>query len=268
MRAFVKRLSPAAKGALALVAPVATILTTLLALGVITPFGTEDALASGARNTQDAATSRLSLTYSSRSEGGTPTEFSAAGVFDYRQNRGALTYDFSGTPAYDALTGVEMRFLDRLVFMHFPAEVLDGPRRWIRVDLDKAEETLAVADEAAGGSGSDLGFLSELELNDPSAILAVLERGRDVKELGEEELFNVPVRVYRATVDAGGRELTATAWIDDDELIRRLRLTSDEGPEPFELVMDLSDFGTEAGAEAPPSEQVIDLETLVTGGTP
>lgn len=250
-----KRLSPAYKAIVALVAPIGTIIATLLALNVIQPFG-EDAFAAGVDHTTDAGSAAIALRYESRPETGPPIAFAATGDFDYRTRRGALRYDFDGA---DGLRDVEVRFADRDIYMNLP-----GAGAWVHADLEVAREQVADYAEAAGRDGppASLASIQELDFNDPSQVLARLGGASEAEELGEETIFGVATRRYRATI-GGDQPFVATAWIDGASLIRRLEVVAEQGRTPFTMTMDFSDFGKPVDVRPPDPADVQELGDLL-----
>jgi hypothetical protein len=253
-----KRLSPAYKAIVGLVAPIGTIVATLLALNVIQPFG-EDAFAAGVDRTTEAGTAAIALRYESRPETGAPIAFSASGAFDYRARRGVLRYDFSDSGGAGALRDVEVRFADRDVYLKLP-----GAGDWVHADLDVAREQLADYAEATGRDAPPAGLASiqELDFNDPSQVLARLRSASAVEELGEETVFGVTTKKYRAAIK-GDQPFVASAWIDGSDLIRRLELVADKGPTPFTMTMEFSDFGEPVDVRPPAAEDVQELSDLL-----
>ncbi|HEX5780590.1 MAG TPA: hypothetical protein VFX80_01650 [Solirubrobacteraceae bacterium] len=245
-----KRLSPTYKALVALVAPIGTIIATLLALNVIQPFG-EDAFAAGVDRTAEAATAAVNVRVTADD-----LAFDAAGDFDYRAGQGSLQYDFSRTPGSESLTGIDTVYSRGQVYMRLGA----GARPWIHADLATAHEDLANFTEAAGldAPPPELASLSALDFTDPSRALAELRRAAEVEEIGTETIFSVPTRGYRGVVppdEEGGRELTATAWIGADDLIRRLELEGDG----LELRIDFTEFGKPVDVEVPATGRVQKL---------
>ncbi len=245
-----KRLSPAYKAIIGLVAPIGTIVATLLALNVISPFG-EDALAAGVDRTTEAGTAAITIRFASPA-----VSFTAAGGFDYRARRGALRYAFEGA---DDLRDVEVRFAGRDVYLKLTEE-----GDWVHANLDTAREQVADYAEAAGLDSPPAGLASiqELEVNDPSQVLAELRRASTVEELGEETIFGVATTKYRAEIE-GDQPYVATAWIDGSNLIRRLEVVNEQGPAPFTMTMEFADFGEPVDAQRPPAEDVQELEDLL-----
>jgi hypothetical protein len=253
-----KRLSPTYKAIVALVAPIGTIIATLLALNVIQPFG-EDAFAASVDRTTEAATAAINIRYESTPESGAAVEFTAAGEFDYRARRGSLRYDFSGTD----LQGVEVRFADRQVYLK-----LTEAGDWIHADLDTAREQIADYAEAAGleEPPAELASIQDLDINDPSQVLAQLRRASAVEELGEETIFGVATTRYRATIEPREQDeqrLTVTAWIDGSSLIRRLELAAGDGPAPFTMTMEFTEFGKPVDVRPPAPENVRELDEVL-----
>lgn len=245
-----KRLSPGYKALVALVAPIGTIVATLLALNVIQPFG-GDALAAGVDRTSEAATAAINVQVTSGD-----LAFDAAGDFDYRARQGLLHYDYSRTPGGEGLTDVEV------VYSRGQAYIKLGPeeRPWIHVDLKTVEDDLAElgGDAPAGG----LAGLEQLDFSDPSQALAQLRRATAVEEVGSKTIFSVPTTGYRGVIEPderGAERLTATAWIAGDDLIRRLEL---EG-RTLQVTMDFTEFGKPVDVRLPPDRQVQELEEVL-----
>jgi hypothetical protein len=240
-----KRLSPGYKAIVALVAPIGTIIATLLALNVIQPFG-EDALAAGVDRTSDAATAAINVQVTSGD-----LAFDAAGDFDYRSQQGLLRYDFSRTPGAEGLSDVEVVYSRGEAYM----KLAQGERPWIHVDLATVKQDLAdLGAEAQGVPG-----LGELDFSDPSQALAQLRRATEVEEIGSKTIYSVPTTGYRGVIEPeerGAERLTATAWIGGDDLIRRLEL---EG-RTLQLTMDFTEFGKPVAVRLPPDRQVQELE--------
>jgi hypothetical protein len=257
-----RKLSPAYKAIVALIAPIATIVGMLLALNVISPFG-EDAFAAGVDRTTEAASAAVNIRYEATPENGPAIMFAADGAFDYRAGRGALRYDFSGTEGSDELGDVEVRFAGRQVYL----KLADGSK-WIHADLDKAREQVAdyAEDAQLDAAPADLASIQDLGLNDPSQVLAKLRRASAVEELGEETVYGVATKRYRATIEPsrkGEQRIVATVSIDGSGLIRRLELVSRDGPSPFTMTMDLTEFGEPVDVRRPAPENVRELEELL-----
>jgi len=261
LRTLFGRLHPAYKALIALVAPVGTIIATLLALNIIQPVG-GDALASSVDRTTDAASAAITMRFSSEVPDGRAMAFEANGEFDYRAGVAQLRYDYSATPGREDLTDVEVRFRRRHAYIR-----LAGRRSWIHADLATAQETLEDYAEAAGlEAPPELASLTEFDFNDPSRVLDRLRGASAVEELGEESVYGVGTTKYRAVVEPRQRDdqrIRATAWIDDGELIRRLDLASDDHPAPFSMTMLFAKFGTPVDVRVPRPADVTELDEVL-----
>ena len=138
----------------------------------------------------------------------------------------------------------------------------------MHANLDDAPSQLADYAEARGleSAPPELASISEFDFTDPSQVLARLRRASAVTEVGEETIFGVATKGYRATVeprDKGDQHIVATAWIDGSGLIRRLELVSKKGATPFTMTMELTEFGKPVDARPPAPEDVHELGELL-----
>jgi hypothetical protein len=251
------QLSPAYKAVLGLIAPVCTILATLLALNVIHPFGEEDALASGVRKTSEAATAAVTVHFSAG--GQHPRQFDADGVFDYRTGWARFDYEFGDEPR------VEARMHRGDIYIRLPRA---GARPWVHANLADAREQLEDYAAAAGlpAPPADLSSLTDVDFTDPSQVLEQLRRATAVKSLGPDRVFGVAVRGYEAVIPprrAADPRLAITAMIDGDELIRRLDIAATGGAMPFTATMTFTDFGRRVSVEAPRPGLVRELQDVL-----
>jgi hypothetical protein len=212
------------------------------------------------------------------------------GVFDTEKQSGRMTFDMSefskalGAPDVGDVEMVMQRFV---MYMKFPAlqQLQPGSKPWVKFDLRKL----------AAQQGFDLGAVQQLSNSDPRQALAYLDAvSGKVDEVGEEEVRGAETTRYRMTVDlekvaerssaqredirraieqSGVRELPTEVWVDDEGLVRRMRLTYEDmqfAPGQrgdMELTMELFDFGVEVDVEPPPANQVVDVETLMRADT-
>lgn len=108
--------------------------------------------------------------------------------------------------------------------------------------------------------------------SDPSQVLEFVKDAGDVDEEGEEQLFGVKTTHYKGELDPAKLDLEPGStrgpirievWVDDDDLVRRTELSArfaEAGTtSALSLKQDLSDFGTEVHADAPPAAQVATL---------
>jgi hypothetical protein len=85
-----------------------------------------------------------------------------------------------------------------------------------------------------------------------------------VAKLNPEQRGNVE----RVIEQSGVREVPTEVWVDDDGLVRRMKLLYDDmqfaaGQRgDMAMTMELYDFGLEVDVEPPPAGQVVDIEKL------
>jgi hypothetical protein len=237
------------RGAVATIAPLTAIIGTLLALGLIHPFG-GDALAAGASHTSDAGTAHVNLSYNGKGQ-----TFTSQGDFDYRAHRGLMHYDFSNTPGAENLDDVP------IVFWGSHAYERIG-QAWVRFDPRTADKLLADAAAALGKPAptGSVAALGQLQLNDPSQVLKYLETSHDAKKVGEGQEFGTQTTEYRATIPVGKEQVVVTAWVGDDKYIHRL----DASGQDWTMTTRLSRFGEPVKVDRPPADQVKELSDLLT----
>lgn len=259
---FLRARSGAFKATIALVGPATAIISTLLALNVITPFGEEDAIAKGLDETRAASTSAVSIELDVRSpaNGSSPTSFSAEGEFDHDTDRGRLSFDFGETEGLAGASNVEAIFAGRIVFLKadLPAGATPADKPWLRIDPVAVTERLRelqAFDESAQ-LPADLSFLAKTDFVDPSQALDYLERSSDLEEVGERTLFGRKTTLYSGHFTQNGSRFRVRVWIDEDDLIRRLEVTG--GPEDIAYTVRFRDFDVQVNAEPPPPGQVVD----------
>jgi hypothetical protein len=211
--------------------------------------------------TVDAATARIRTVLAFA--GATGARLEIDGAVDFAHDRYAMAMHLLG----GADATAEARLDGTALYVRVPGDgllagVAEGD--WLRLDL-----------RGAGGPPGVLG----LDSNDPREALALLEGATDggVRRTGEDELDGVHVTRYRAEVDVararsgsgaglapellrrfvdrlGVDTLPITAWIDDDGLVRRVRV-----PLPaLTITTDYRDFGASVDV-APPTDQVVDV---------
>jgi hypothetical protein len=259
---FLRARSGAVKAAIALVGPATAIISTLLALNVITPFGEEDAIAKGLDKTRAASTSAISVELDVRSpaNGASPTSFSAEGRFDHDTGRGRLSFDFGQTEGFAGASNVEAIFAGRIVFLkaELPGGATPADRPWLRIDPVAVTERLRelqAFDESAQ-LPADLSFLAKADFVDPSQALDYLERSSDLEEVGERPLFGRKTTLHSGHFTQNGSRFRVRVWIDEDDLIRRLEVTG--GPEEIAYTVSFRDFDVPVNAQPPPPGQVVD----------
>jgi hypothetical protein len=264
---FLRARSGAFKATIALVGPATAIISTLLALNVITPFGEEDAIAKGLDKTRAASTSAVSIELDERSpaNGSSPTSFSAEGEFDHDAGRGRLAFDFGQTEGLESSSNVQAIFAGRLIYLRgeLPAGATPADKPWLRIDPVPVTERLReleAFDESAQ-LPADLSFLSKTDFVDPSQALDYLERSSDLEEVGERTLFGRKTTLYSGGFTEKGSRFRVRAWIDEDDLIRRLEVTG--GAEDIAYTVSFKDFDVQVNAQPPPPDQVVDALSVL-----
>ncbi len=152
---------------------------------------------------------------------------------------------------------------------------LPGGSEWMALDLSLGRDL----DQALPADADAQGELELLE-----------ESTGGVRKLGKEDVRGVPTTRYRGTVavseqaerareegaedlasylEEEGAPLQIEAWIDADELVRRMRVVASqpveegEGTEILDMRMDFFDFGPAPEIDVPESSEVFDATSLV-----
>lgn len=117
----------------------------------------------------------------------------------------------------------------------------------------------------------------------PMDFLQVLSGGREVQDLGEDEVRGVATRHYQVELDveelvrlaqeqsggalAGGLPAgleidgQAEVWLDDAALPRRMEVEVETSGITFEFSFELFDYGVDIDISAPPAEDVIEVDS-------
>lgn len=177
---------------------------------------------------------------------------------------------------------IEQRVVDQVLYQKVPGQSGQGGKPWIRIDLKKVA--------AQQGLGNQ-------QIGDPAQTAAYAKAitDKDVSKVGSEKIDGVDTTHYKVSVDVSklpggdrmreqlGPTLPMQVWLDDEGRLRRQQIDMtvkapasasakpDDGASPKQLemstVMNLSDFGTEVDAEAPPADQVTDMtDKALQGG--
>ena len=211
-----------------------------------------------------------------------------SGTVDPAARRGHLTFDSVGPLGPGAGGGkIEQVFEGDVIYMRTPAvaKQFGLKKEWLRVDLQSAGRALGVDPTQFGQLGS----------NDPRQMLDQIRSvSGEVEKLGTEKVRGVDTTRYKAEVDlrkypdrlpegqreqarvaverivdmTGSPTYPMTLWIDDDELVRRVRTEYEfeargqEQKSSFSLTMEFFDFGTAVDVKPPPAKDVQDLADL------
>jgi hypothetical protein len=261
-------LREAFKWAGGLIGAAATIIGALATLGILSGSSPEEALANAASETLDAGSSRVRvetrLAGPPGAERGVSTVV-ADGELDYTTGRGRFEYDLSTTNP-PARWKIEVRFAGGALYARLPPEWgLSPARPWLRAELERLQRVGAQQADAR------VSLLARLSFEDVSGTLEYLEQAGDVEEVGSEEIRGVETTRYDATIDLSDADLNSgaaggdstvkvSAWIDDEETLRRMLLRLPDGSVAD---IELFEFGTRVEVSEPPASRVIELEELV-----
>jgi hypothetical protein len=228
--------------------------STLLLVAVL-PFAAacgakEGGLASAPGAMKDAGSSRVELRLVGAKEA-----FGGSGAIDYARNRGHLVIIDESDGSLIPGGQMEGRFLGKTTYFSW---TFFDERHWVKQTDDAP-------------SGTDL-LIPGLGGPSPDRLLGLLiKSSKEIEGLGNEEIRGVPTKHYRAHVDPkklgddaypSRSELLVDAWVDGDQLVRRLRVP-EEGEDGGATVIDFFDFGVEVDVEAPPADQVVSDEEFM-----
>lgn len=213
----------------------------------------------------------------------------AEGQVDIDEQLSRMTMTFSGQgeaqAASEQMGEIEAVSKGLVVYMRLPMiqEVAPEAKEWIRMDIE----------EIGRDMGVDMGPLMQLGQGDPAQQLHFLHGVEDAEELGSEDVRGADTTHLRGSIDlanpsgdipedarsslqsvgelTGVEKIPFEAWIDGDELVRRMAMTFDYSNAPdsdiaaigtIEMAMEYFDYGTEVDVEIPPDEDVMDIEEL------
>jgi hypothetical protein len=263
----------------------------------------EDTFANAAVSTMDAGSARMSMRMSMAAPGvPADSEIAADGVMAFDSGNFSMTMDMgplvaaivaeSGGDHTGDLT-VEMRMVDYVMYMRYPealaAEMGDLPTPWLSIDLRAALDELGLSEDV----------LEQYQQNDPTQYLQFLGAvSSGIEEVGREKVRDVDTTHYRAAIDLRKaldqmpheltdglgldeealrrsfeqmqseldvNELPTEAWIDDDGLLRRMRIEMGAAGVGAKVELELYDYGVAVDVVAPPADQVTDLLSVFGG---
>lgn len=233
-----------------------------------------------------------------------PLSISGSGAFDGAGERAALSMDLSAfAPVFGAFLGGlgvsgDLRLADPEAWKI--DAVRDGEVSYVRFpafgdQLPEGKSWIRARDGSSVGGRVELGQLSR---TGPKTFLELLERvSGEVEVVGAETLHGVETTHYRATLDPASieksrsgsgpgdlrdltdelftspelKEIPLDVWLGADGLIRQLRLdvTAEQpGGDTVRASMsfELWDVGAPVEIELPPSDEVVDAESVQLGG--
>ena len=231
-----------------------------------------DPVASAADQTLDKQTGRFELAIKVSLPQRGSTTISGVGSFDSAKQAAAITMNVPLMGAGAATSSMELRMLYPVTYMRVESLPLPADKSWIKVDLQKAANTLGVKlPLQLGGNQS------------PTDALAQLRGSKDAKKLGTDTIDGVKATHYRVKIDVDKALARATpqqrkalkeliraakrdgvdvvpthadVWIGDDGLVRRF---TEKLGSVGTMAMTFSDYGEPVTIEAPPVDETIDL---------
>lgn len=210
-----------------------------------------------------------------------PVQVSGSGTVD--GTSADITVQDSGAPAAvpTALHAILVRQSgDELAFVHLtPMPSFAGGKRWVEVDLSKL----------ASSHGLDLGSLAAgASAMTPAQVLDLLRgAGATVTSLGSATVDGASTTHYRVLVDAdeiakvaglparltdhlgrhGTKQLPVDVWIGTDGLVHRVALDLRGRARALSFTATLGDYGADASIAPPPSSDVLDVTSFLTGAS-
>ena len=264
-------------------------ITALLAAVAALPLagcGTDEvspnAVAEAAKTTAGAGGMRMHMSMEMPTPDGDPLEVKADGVMDVKGRRGEMAFDLGQIPGGEG--EMEMVFKDLVIWMRMPQMEGRLPEgvEWVRFDLQRVSKEL----------GFDLGQFAQLG-NDPTRQLDFLRATGEVEEHGEDDVRGVSTTHYSGTTNLreyprllppeeraaaakgveamidviGDAEQEFEVWIDEDDLVRRMRMTipmqsPDGGTMDVAMTQEFYDFGVPVDVETPSSDETVDVTDL------
>ncbi|MEV0220249.1 hypothetical protein [Streptomyces sp. NPDC050704] len=233
------------------------------------------------RKTAAADTARMTLVTEAAAAGKSVTA-RGEGVMDLEEGDSRMTLTSQGQKT-------EQRVLDGVVYQKAPAE----QRSQLRLPRDKTWMKIDLARLNRSGSGSAGG-----QVSDPAESFAYTKgvNDREVTKVGTDTIDGARTTHYRVKADVaalaegdpaeekalreqlGTSSLPLDMWLDDQGRLRQetvrlsLRPQTGDAPKQNETVtstttLKFSDFGTEAGVEAPAAKDTVDVTSKLARST-
>lgn len=218
------------------------LLAVAAALAVVVGCGSAENdpnLAAAAQKTEDTGSSRFAVT-GTMSEESEKLDIGCAGEADYAARSVRVTCDY-GRAGRMELIGVGNTSYMRGDVFGFGG----GEDTWVR----STDDPESIADEIS-----------------PQRLLAMLRSAsRSTERVGEEQIRGVDTVRYRLVVNCGEAELvdceSGTApvevWVDGDGLVRRIAVEENASTT---FAFEFFDFGADVVIEAPPAEEVVEMD--------
>ena len=257
----------------------------------------EDAFAHAAVATSDAGSAHMTISMVMSVPGASDVTINAQGVTDFATGNSLMTIDQGalfdelgvGTPDTPGASIVEMRIVDGTAYVHYPdavAQLMRAGKPWLSMsgneELQRTSSGIGPFGQAdprqyldylaTVSSGVEKVGSERIGAFDTTHYHAVIEFDRALDQLPDSRLEQLGidkatlVRQLDSMREAFGGDLPVDVWIDSVGLLRRLRMDASIDGEKMSMVMDLDEYGVDVAVEAPPADQVADMNAVL-GGT-
>jgi hypothetical protein len=215
-----------------------------------------------------ADTSRFELTYHLAAHGEEKeATFGAKGVFDFPNDRGAMTVSEEFPEFEEGVSVREFRLLGRTGYTRWN---VNGKTYWVKeTDAETSGDPIEQLIPFPGTPTKPTGVLTR-----------VLSASDEITELGDEDVRATETTHYRARVSVAKlaeqlprsdqpdegvveRFVAVDIWIDDKSRLRRITIREPEDADndnpAMTITVELYDYGVEVDIE-PPAEETISME--------
>ncbi len=210
--------------------------------------------------------------------GGQDVPLKGSGVVDRGGKKG--TFSFTTQAAGKSMTFDEI-IVDQVVYMHSDLfSRLPGGKKWVKVDLRAAASKMGIDLDALGGGTTQ----------DPAAALDYLRGAGTSRKVGTATVNGTKTTRYHVDVDlrkaaaksgdpdarksvdkliqtTGTAKLPVDVWVDDQHLVRREKVAYSAPTQgqkaTIDFTIDLTKYGVDVHADAPPSSDVTDLSDVL-----
>lgn len=212
------------------------------------------------------------------SAGGQDVPLNGSGVVDRTGKKGTFSFTTQAE-------GKSMKFdeiiVDKVIYMHSDLfSQLPGGKKWVKVDLRAQAAKMGIDLDALGGGTTQ----------DPAAALDYLKGAGTSRKVGTATVNGTKTTQYHVDVDlrkvasksgdpdakksvekliqtTGTPTLPVDVWVDDQHLVRREKIaysaTTQGQKATFDFTIDITKYGVDVQADAPPSGDVMDLSDVL-----
>lgn len=239
-----------------------------VAVGIVVFVSIDPGGASAAESLQKAALATVA-------QGGAAVTFDVAvsGQSGSKQATGNGTVAFSTGSALfsysetEGLTGgIELRITPAAVYLRSPqmlASVLAEGQEWIAFPLPArgtpdSTTTTSTTTTSTTTTTTAAGQVADI-------VRRLTEAGFEVTEGGQFDVNGINTTAYNFVDPDAAGSLTGTAFVDDENLMRRVEIDSIDGAgKTGDLNMDLNTFTAPPDVPAPPAESTVDISDVLS----